>query len=157
MVDREGIFSILQTRKWRSREIKEQRNFMTKVIKLVSAQIRIPLDSKSRHHGFVLGAYRSEHLKAYTFIGCELSRPILIYLSREDPPQTIHIVLWEVYLSKDNGNSLWPIFLQDSLVQSAWAHLSLNAGVCALLGALFPDSAASFLSPVSKMISPLIS
>lgn len=50
---------------------------MTKVIKLVSAQIRILLDSKSRHHGFVLGAYQSEHLKAYTFIGCELSRPIL--------------------------------------------------------------------------------
>ena len=80
---------------------------MTQVIKLVSAQIRIPLDSKSSHHGFVLGAYRSEHLKAYTFIGCQLSRPVLIYLSRENPSQTIQIVLREVYLSKDNGNSLW--------------------------------------------------
>ena len=50
---------------------------MTKVIKLVSGQIRILLDSKSRLHGFVLVAYQSEHLKAYTFIGCERSRLIL--------------------------------------------------------------------------------
>ena len=54
MVDREAIFFILRMRKWRSRGIKEQRNFVTKVIKLVSAQIRILLNSKSRHHGFIL-------------------------------------------------------------------------------------------------------
>lgn len=82
---------------------------MTKVIKLVSGQIRILLDSKSRLHGFVLVAYQSEHLKAYTFIGCERSRLILMYLSREDPSQTTQIILREVYLSKDNGNSLWSL------------------------------------------------